>query len=579
MLIALLLYALTAFLLNPSFVPDSLIFERPALGNGWFVLAHGYTNSLAPWRIDPLFEWIISRYSLFHFYAALFTVFSVGTIFLLLNRGSSLINSALLSVASGTLVVLLFGWDMTIWGTLLWLPWLCWWLDRIWGAGRFSTFALVVLLFLALRLTASANQLAIIFMLLAFAFTRTSYRGMSTTLATAPLLAAFLPTFWPLIKLPLLSFPDYPTYSRVIAERAFIPRTDALLGQNPPLQLIDWLLLREVLAQPALLLLTITVLATVICFFRGKKEAAASGLIVVLLFFCVVLETAWVSESISQISPLHSSGRIVPGAILLPLVTVSMAAALVLALPVLAASKLGTVLAILMSAAVFYQGLSGRINSPYLVKGQPKPAWSNLVSDQVDKLDAQESYSQLLFSPSLALLNRYGLQLAERRKYVDSLSYRPISDFGHYLSASSSQRRVRRIARGPSDLRWSSGGGQQKGNEWLHLFLKNPKKIKAIKIGSGKFHSDFPRGLKISYSPSCQAKPRDVSSYKEIYQQNKWQGEIAFTPSGFPYLESESVTAIPFARPIKAQCLLVKQIGQTNQLDWSVVEFKIALEE
>lgn len=565
-------------LLSPALIPDSFSYTRPELGDGWFMLVNSYSNAITPWRVDPALRWILAYDSPTLFYCTLFSFFCLGTTCLLISQGSKWVKAILFATATGMATLLLFGWDMVVWGSLVWFPWFYCWLNRIWKKPAVTLIDLVILLFLATLLAASANQLALL--LVAITTLTTYYLTKPNNLRTVgtTLVVSVLPAIITLFQLPRISFPDYPTHARVILNRSFLPRTDALIGQTAPLQVIDWQFLREILLLPTTILFALAILGLLLSSFRTKaRDATQIEIPLILILFFVLLETSFVTEQVTQIAPLHSIARIIPDAIFTPLITVVLASALILTAQQLATWALGNGIVFLGLALLLYSWQTQSITIPYIASGRPEPVWRLLPNDLQNTQKAK--YDKVIFSPSLAVVNNFGIDVVNRYDYVRQLDYQPISNFRHRLSASHNSQQAKQIAKTAPVNRWTPGNGKQEGDEWIHLFLPNSLIIRGVKISPGSFHSDFPRGLSILSSTDCKATQKDFHGYKSVFIRQDWTGEVNFTDKGFPFIESEAVVAIPFKEPIEARCILVKQIGKTSKYDWSVSEIKLAAEK
>lgn len=571
----LLLWFFSTELLTLSLAPDSFNYLRPQLENGWFLLVNSYSNAVTPWRIGPLFQFILSHSSPLTLYLTLFTVFSIGTSWLLTGHKVRWLQAFLLAITASITTVLLFGWDIVVWSSVVWFPWVYCWLGRMWIKPTLRIFDLIVLLFFVLLLTASANQLSIIILFIAILAAYFHSRPSNSRIVWISLATVFLPATLSLTGLPDISFPDYPTYSRVIVERSLLPRTDALIGQTAPIQIIDWLFLRKSLQLPTIILLFLALLSFLLSFMQ--KNTGAGAKVAPVLYFIlasVLLETSLVSETITQIGPLHSLARIIPGVIFIPLVVIVIAVSLVLMAELFSGWSFTDGLIFLGIGLLLYYFHEKDAKVPYLMATGPEPAWSQMPATMTEQ--EKKKYDKIILSPSLAVINQHGLEVLKRCDFVRQLNYQPISNFNHHINASHKPRLVRQALTKGSKSRWTRGNGKQVGNEWIHLFFSEPQVIGGLKVSPGSFHSDFPRGIKIDISTDCKADQKDFSEYSSVFLRNPWVGEINFTEKCFPYIESEGTVSIPFKEQVKAQCLLISQIGQTEKYDWSVTKIMIA---
>lgn len=106
--------------------------------------------------------------------------------------------------------------------------------------------------------------------------------------------------------------------------------------------------------------------------------------------------------------------------------------------------------------------------------------------------------------------------------------------------------------------------------EWIAAVFQENVRLKAVRVRTGRYFTDFPRGLSLEVAVDCSADKLDSTLFTEVYREPATQGEIKFTDSGFPYFGEQysSVTLSPKAMDVR--CFRVLQIGkQLRYFDWS----------
>ena len=69
----------------------------------------------------------------------------------------------------------------------------------------------------------------------------------------------------------------------------------------------------------------------------------------------------------------------------------------------------------------------------------------------------------------------------------------------------------------------------------------------------------------------------DSTKWRRVISYPKWLGAIRHTDLGYPYFASQSDVRIVFPHAVKAKCILIEQIGESSQFDWSIVGINLLL--
>jgi hypothetical protein len=94
----------------------------------------------------------------------------------------------------------------------------------------------------------------------------------------------------------------------------------------------------------------------------------------------------------------------------------------------------------------------------------------------------------------------------------------------------------------------------------------------------GPFYTDFPRGIEVRGALECSNTPEQIASSSEILARfPAWRGPPLRTGSRMPYFGRREDVLIPFQKPAKVNCLVIKQIGQDKNYDLSIAEAALIL--
>ncbi len=379
------------------------------------------------------------------------------------------------------------------------------------------------------------------------------------------------PTFGILATVMLASFgialfapdtisPRYPALSHVVPTFGVLFKESARIGYSGPIEFSNIAAEQSGLLIPGILLLLSSFLST-----QGRNVSRLLGIVVIL--DCLT------RPALIYLSPLRAACRVLPTYFELPVVSIicGLAFAIITVSAVVLRSRWQLLLLVVWQALIFVlpDPLSTHGASSYLALFR-SPSLETFVRD----------------APGIAQLNTPSLYpiylrgLANHKQMPKSCFHKfNLEKVAHSLTASSNIDSLTNLADGRSETRWTGGQGQQIGNEWLSVrFSDGPRKLIGIQPMTGHFFTDYPRGIEIRYAESCEQplaiSKVDQNSTSLIFSENPWEGELAFTSDGYPYFREERYTQVLFAKPILAQCLLIRQIGRSNRFDWSVTDVR-----
>jgi hypothetical protein len=333
---------------------------------------------------------------------------------------------------------------------------------------------------------------------------------------------------------PNLPWPDYPAAARLTQlfdAPAWFARP--LIGPDLPIPVIDRLSLRQNLA-PFILPCSVCIL--LLGIIKPRKVLATLGLILALLYLDLNI-----SENISQIAPIQSAARILPGLaqtatspILLSLVLLSLSVFIGNNFYI---GVLAQVIVCLSSYFLF--------DNTALIKNQFSSTPSNIVAN--------------FFGPNTLKSARENYKTVRTEKKLD------------YVKSSNSENFIKQnLFDKDLGTRWGSGLGRQSGNEWIEFYFRTQISAIGVELDPGNFVSDFPRGLKIKVGKSC-----DQNDLVEVSKIPDWQGSPLFSDSGLPYFSAQSNVKVFFDKDREFSCLRAEQIGKTDNFDWSIAELRL----
>lgn len=455
--------------------------------------------------------------------------------------------SPILSLTSAAIVfganAWVFGDDFLILGPLALIPWLYLLIASEHSSNLAYLLLLSITIFSSWLVLYSLSLPVLLFVIL-----------LRSVLVTTPLPrpTSFLLFFACLLLLllgcmsPPLPWPDYPVGARITAlldGPAWFARP--MIGNDLPFPTIDRTSL-VTLYRPYLLPVA------GLLFAMGLRMRCFPRALNCYFLCCIGLILAFIdlraSETVAQLSPLRALPRLLPEFSFIPLV------ALVLGLT-LAGTLLVALLTSLNSGGRLFLAslatLVALVSSTRFVPSFESTAsagWNHSPSRFVARFFSDPVLQNAQSKSKSLRLSRSEYQFRSSNADVDSNVI-----FDRNMGT-----------------RWSSGGAQQQGSEWLELELSSPRALLGIKLLTGEFATDFPRGLRISAGTDC-------TSLSPIVAFPQWQGKLSFTASGLPYFSAQSDVEVYFPKLVNAGCLRVEQIGTTPAFDWSVAELRLSV--
>ena len=511
-----------AVLLNPEHSTEGRL-ALYRLSNAVFTLSDDWTSSLIGQTGSsiPLY------------------IFTSGLALALILLGAGPL-AALVAALLGAIVYLLWMGDVIALRAIAWVPW-------VWSSVQFFQMrpakkSLIPLLLTSIICAQSAGFLApvavAILLLLLSLDTRQKYSWPIYTLIV-------LPALWYLELNPIAELPQFTAKARVVPDDGIEGIVQPLLGRDYDR---PWFL-RESLKLYFLPLASwLTAFSALFLLSPGSEP---KYIIASLLCASAAVLDCTPPERLAQILPAAVLSRTMPG--LLPY---SGASVLCLASIVFIAfgensQKRLAIFAIALTPLVFFLP-----SAPELKKPQSPSR------EQLEEIVATPSnpLHRIVFSPSYYVLAREGLHAAQAKDGYE-ISYP--------CSVSGSNKANTELAFDYSTkTRWSSNSSGQHGKEWLQLACQRPLTLEGIELATARWHSDFPRGLRVLSADSCQG------PWRVVYENPSWQGAVRLD-QGYPVFHGQNDVRIFFGKEISGHCFRFEQIGRDRRFDWSVAEVRL----
>lgn len=440
-----------------------------------------------------------------------------------------------------------------------------------------SALALGALFLCSTFLALSANQLGLVLAIAALLFaksvasTETNHQCGSKGMLYVALIT-LVPPLLLLATIPQTPMPWYPQGVQVVPDDEIPGMLRPFFGPLPPVPFIDRWAVKE-LYIPGFHVVLIALFALLILARRSRtaqrQALLVAGAPIALLFIDLRLP-----ESISIISPLLVIPRVVPELFFIPIENTTIAVA---ALGILIAA-----LSLKPSLALLNAPLIGVLSLILL----PTPPMADKELPTLSNAAFSERHATLLRSPSQFVLRAHHWDalgkdrnwILEREALIESAEFSRISRDDAQITTSTHAGRAKFLIDDRPKTRWTSGGGRQRGDEWVGLRFSSPRQLDAVELFLGNFVTDFPRGLRVRASASCEAPPRAPGfeqNSEVLLNYPAWYGGLDFTPQGYPYFRGRYSMRLFFPKTEEIQCLLFEQTGESIGTDWSIAEVRI----
>ena len=351
---------------------------------------------------------------------------------------------------------------------------------------------------------------------------------------------------------PQLIWPELPAFARFIPDDGLPGLIRPLLGAATPAPILNY----QALAQVAI---TIS-FAIVFCLIallglRREWSKTLEAKLLGLLAVALLLHNS-MPASIVESLPIQALGRIIPGWFEQPLAMVLLSVLFSFLLYSVLRGPSSPLMRITIPALLLFS-LSMKLPTTESLRTRTISDISWALDSEINPAIRRFQCPDKTLSPVLKNSNFVPIQ-----PFVESITF----------SRQVAEKNLARVMDRNLKTRWSSKSAGQHGNEWIKIKFQQPLAVEGIELHTGKFRSDFPRGILIS---DCT-----TDSKIKLFQDQNWQGALEYTTQGVPFLLNQSNVKVPLCTASKApkvNCLLIQQTGTNPTFDWSVAEINIAL--
>lgn len=570
-LLTILLFACVVVIFTlPSRFMEPLVLIANGSQVGWFPMINLNHNSYLMWRSDHislLAEWLFpSIHSPSKPVTPLIILFA-GTLLIVRMLSRERPSSAVVLWMSSILPTLILldtvGLDPVVLGALAWVPLLatisCYLIGK---SPRPSAWILLGLL--SLENCLSANHVALVSascaIALAAALTRKNSTYTHSSYNWGALLALIVfPALITTATAPEPPLPDYPKGAHVIPENDTTGAIQPLIGPAYPIDSFQREDARKLYKPIALYLGALAAIAFMLARTSTRGSVVTLATTGLALSILAILDT-YPPDTLALISPLASVARLIPWASTYAFISVCIGAMAWLVGVVLVSIHPRVIAWPVAMVSLFTLSLSSpELFDPFL---QQYAATNDRMLKRV------------LSSPSAAVVRHFAYHhpnLVTDLNVMRALSRLPgveASDLNGVVTISPDLSSDPKGRPAEKYWRWSPRRGKQLGDELVTIQFPQPITIRGLELDPGTYTTDFPRGLSISGGP-C-----DPAAARQIFAAPSWQGSLAFTPKGYPYLTPRNQVRAFFKNAETVTCLYVRQTAQAP-FDWSISRVRV----
>jgi hypothetical protein len=553
-----------------------------------------HSNATFSWRINPFFLFIaklIGGDPNLALAAIALSIFSAGMTFLIINiKGSLEFSSLFLGPWVSILYFLFWGTDLVVSQCVAWVPLFISCLYDLLKKHTSDANDIVGLLIVASLIIFSSQQIAPIVVItsIAFAFTLRAKEDNDrkeiykdeiniTPIAKKLVIACLLLSTIPLFFAESPELPNYLHNSKVIQSQNLLGNTMPLVGTFPSIPIIDYVTLQKTYWYLGAMFLMI--ICANFIFERNINKFTHLNKYSYILTLALLFDTM-LPQNIALIGPIQTITRLVPGLFfftLTPIIAAIVTFSLALCTSLTNFKANLSLFSFFILHAIFGILLYSQTDhiSSLLIPNEKYLAYKDYQQLPLEEKFNEEDLStfrKIIFSPSYPVINHFGLSTSINAKQIDSFNWTNPSQDSLSFRVSGGEGSENILDINPT-TRWSSGTGQQTGNEWIEIVFNQPQLIKGLSLDTGDFTSDFPRALNIEIEKSL---PLDDSSlhFNETIFNQAWLGPLRFTEDGYPFFGSQSEVEIVFPEVKEIQRIKIAQTGKSKNFDWSIATLK-----
>jgi len=564
-----------------------------------FPLIHAVSNAYHMWRFEPIAGLIA------HSFGAEWTLwwmvasFAVGASFLtwvVLPRDSYRgIQSALTGVIVAALLVMMFGLDAVVWGSLAWLP-LNFAVLLLGFERGFDLKLILALTCVSIFQVLAANQVALLFAIPMALYGWDRARYLNAKIKYQIILTLLIPATIVSVFMPSPDLERYALFSHFVPNYFKGEGRFGLIGADLDPYPVDLKGLRSILKLNLLYGGAAIFIVFLLKGFLGFKNTVGKlnltkPLLIILFLFCSLIWSTLNDSDFAQISPISAANRLLPGLYLIslePIIFAFAVAALLILVGIGLTNRHRSFYILALSAGVFYYAGA----SPIIWRdGADK--FKNLILANKDPniflshSDFKNTFDDLsvakktgIISPGLGVLLHKGLAVIEDYYKQKENKFNNLITLSPKLFASSNTSDLLNILDPEKATRSRVGKAPLKGDEWLLIELARPTSAQGIWIRAEEFYWDYARSVQILVAPECRgeeiSKSGDFDGFREIFEDSSWEGYIHLSPKGVPFYGPGSEMKVFFKPQAQVGCILIRNRTPDSGYDWSVTDILLA---
>ena len=280
-----------------------------------------------------------------------------------------------------------------------------------------------------------------------------------------------------------------------------------------------------------------------------------------------ILADIFLPASLAHILPLQTLERLIPHWIFIPLLPYLLFC-LALGSFIVVTNRYSLTLGLVLILSL---SLASGINLPSNALKRFQAI--STVKTQLDNADFAQN-QKLLNSPSASVLLDNLDNVMQLIPKQTKAHFKSIKNITAEIQSNYNQTEASFAIDDDLSTRWSSKLASQSGDERLVIRFRKPKNIKGIALDLAKHYTDYPRGLKISYSEDC--KDLKLKDQKTLIEKPTWPGSTEATSDGFPYYGHQSQIKLLFPKT-QVQCLAIEQTRVIPNWEFAIAEIKVLL--
>lgn len=458
----------------------------------------------------------------------------------------------LILLLSDVLLLAIFGWDLAVWSFLAVFSLAC-----LVGGLVVKRFRMEIsvglLLAIASFLLAGVFSLSALLLAAFYLLLSENRRGASLV----GLALCFSVVLGVVATGPQL--PNYPSGAEVVPSYHTVDGLTPFIGDQLPIRSVNLAQVRERVFGIIPLTALLIIVSGVLLGFLPWLAAA--------LLLCAALDSSLLRPFYAQMMPIQSLSRILPGGLFYPLSYLALAGSIVTLSLELRRAKEWSVARCVVFCSVFAVCIA-------LVVMGPRRLYTPENELRLRKEFITGGFENVINSPSCFVLASVGTSEIKKRISRRDTVFSPVGDKLESVVSAAGPIDPEVIADGKGATGWHTDQAVQRGNEWLEVLLSAP--VTGIKLDTGVYFSDFPRGIRVRYLESCPTDRTRWQSAPIALNLTPNHGDVFVTDEGYPYFGQQYSVSAFLPPGESARCFYLEQTGQDENYAWTVADLLVA---